>query len=148
MPWLIDKESGAESTTEACLARMDRKRKGETLSNKGWRSPVDPDAKTTKRKDDWTHLAYKPKHDADLDTGAVVAVVVHEAGKGDSMTLPKKPAAARECLGRATPAPPCPDGTADLEADKEYSPRDGLKELDGGPGRTRIGEPKRNGLNF
>ncbi len=35
-------------------------------------SGTDPDAKIAKMKDGTTHLAYKPEHAVDLDTGAVV----------------------------------------------------------------------------
>jgi len=47
----------------------------------------DPEAKITKMKDGRTHLASKPEHAVDLDTGAIVAVAVHEADKGDTATL-------------------------------------------------------------
>lgn len=141
------KESGIESPTDEDLVRMDRKRTGKTLSNKDWKSPVDPEAKITKMKDGRTHLAYKPEHAVDLDTGAVVAVEVHEADKGDTSTLETTLEAARQSLGRVTPTPPCPDDPADLIADKGYFSRDVLKELDGGPWRTRIAEPNRDGLN-
>lgn len=141
------RESGVESATDEDLARMDRKRPGKTLSNKDWRSPVDPEAKITKMKDGRTHLAYKPEHAVDLDTGAVVAVEIHEADKGDTATLQKTLEAARESLSRVTPTPPCPDDPADLVADKGYFSRDVLKDLYDGPWRTRIAEPKRNGLN-
>lgn len=141
------KESGIESPTDEDLARMDRKRPGKTLSNKDWRSPVDPEAKITKMKDGRTRLAYKPEHAVDLDTGAVVAVEVHEADKGDTATLTKTLEAARESLSRVTATPPCSDDPAELVADKGYFSRDVLKDLDGGPWRSRIAEPKRNGLN-
>lgn len=141
------KESGIESPTDEDLARMDRKRTGKTLSNKDWESSVDPEAKITKLKDGRTHLAYKPEHAVDLDTGAVVAAEVHEADKGDTSTMEKTLEAAQKSLGRVTPTPPCPDDPADLIADKGYFSRDVLKGLDGGPWRTRIAEPKRKGLN-
>jgi len=141
------RESGVESATDEDLARMDRKRPGKTLSNKDWRSPVDPEAKITKMKDGRTHLAYKPEHAVDLDTGAVVAVEIHEADKGDTSTLQKTLEAARESLSQVTPTPPCPDDPVDLVADKGYFSRDVLKDLHDGPWRTRIAEPKRNGLN-
>ena len=141
------KESGIDSPTDADLARMDRKRVGKTLSNKDWQSPVDPEAKITKMKDGRTHLAYKPEHAVDLDTGAVVAVEVHEADKGDTSTLQKTLEAAQESLRRVTPTPPCPDDPAELVADKGYFSRDVLKGLDGGPWRSRIAEPKRQGLH-
>ena len=141
------KESGIDSPTDEDLARMDRKRVGKTLSNKDWQSQVDPEAKITKMKDGRTHLAYKPEHAVDLDTGAVVAVEVHEADKGDTSTLQKTLEAAQKSLRRATPTPPCPDDPAELVADKGYFSRDVLKDLDGGPWRSRIAEPKRQGLH-
>jgi transposase len=97
------KESGIEAPTGEELARMDRKRKGKTLSNKEWEYPVDPEARIAKLKDGRTHLAYKPEHAVDLDTGAVVAVEVHEADKSDTSTLHKTLKAAQESLGRVTP---------------------------------------------
>jgi hypothetical protein len=50
-------ESGVETPTVEELARFDRKRKGKTLSNADWESPIDPDAKITRMKDGTTHLA-------------------------------------------------------------------------------------------
>jgi hypothetical protein len=83
----------------------------------------------------------------DLDTGAVVAAEIHEADKGDTSTLQKTLEAAQESLDRITSTPPRPDDPADLIADKGYFSRDILKAHDGGPWRSRIAEPKRNGLN-
>jgi hypothetical protein len=71
-------ESGIETPTAEDLARFDRKRKGKTLSNADWKSPTDPDARIAKMKDGTTHLAYKPEHAVDLDTGVVVAAPIHE----------------------------------------------------------------------
>jgi len=65
---------------------LDRKRKKRT-SNKEWMSPTDTDARVTKMKDGRTHLAHKAEHAVDLDTGAVVAVTLREADKGDT-TIP------------------------------------------------------------
>jgi hypothetical protein len=69
-------ESGIETPTAEDLARFDRKRKGKTLSNADWKSATDPDAKIAKMKDGTTHLAYKPEHAVDLDTGVVVAALL------------------------------------------------------------------------
>ena len=47
-------------------------------------------------KDGTTHLAYKPEHAVDLDTGVVVAAPIHPADEGDTTTLsPTLGAAAR-----------------------------------------------------
>jgi hypothetical protein len=56
----IAKESVINSPADEDLPRMDHKRTGKTLSNKDWKSLVDPEAKITKLKDGRTHLAYKP----------------------------------------------------------------------------------------
>ena len=82
----LAKASGIETPTREQLARLDRKRKKRT-SNKEWMSPTDTDARVTKMKDGRTHLAHKAEHAVDLDTGAVVAVTLREADKGDTTTL-------------------------------------------------------------
>jgi transposase len=82
----LAKASGMETPTREDPARLDRKRKKRT-SNKEWMSPVDPDARVTKMKDGRTHLAHKAEHAVDLDTGAVVAVTLQGADKGDTTTL-------------------------------------------------------------
>ena len=81
------KESGVETPTIDDLIRLDRKRKGKKLSNEDWTSKTDPDAKIAKMKDGTTHLAYKPEHAVDLDTGVIVAAPIHEADQGDTTTL-------------------------------------------------------------
>ncbi len=55
------------------LVRLDWARKGKKLSNEDWVSKSDPEAKIAKMKDGTTHLAYKPEHAVDLDSGAKVA---------------------------------------------------------------------------
>ena len=82
----LAKASGMATPTREQLARLDRKRKKRT-SNKEWMSPTDTDARITKMKDGRTHLAHKAEHAVDLDTGAVVAVTLQEADKGDTTTL-------------------------------------------------------------
>ena len=75
----LAQESGIETPTAEDLARLDRKRKGKKLSNQDWVSKSDPEAKIAMMKDGTTHLAYKPEHAVDLDTGAVVAAELHPA---------------------------------------------------------------------
>src|ERR1700734_1168246 len=82
----LAKASGIKTPTRGQLARLARKRKKRT-SNKEWMSPTDTDARITKMKDGRTHLAHKTEHAVDLDTGAVVAVTLQEADKGDPTTL-------------------------------------------------------------
>jgi len=82
----LAKASGIKTPTREALARLDRKRKKRT-SNKEWMSPTDTDARITKMKDGRTHLAHKAEHAVDLDTGAIVAVTLQEADKGDTTTM-------------------------------------------------------------
>src|SRR5438309_7542696 len=137
------KESGIETPTAEDLIRLDRNRNGKTLSNAEWQSPSDPDAKIAKLKDGRTHLAYKPEHAMDLDTGAVIAAELHVADQGDTTTMPGTLASAVEHLA-AVNAAPTPTAPAELIADRGYHSRAGLKALDGGPWKTRISEPRRD----
>ena len=82
----LAKASGITTPTREDLARLDRKRKKRT-SNKEWKSPADEDARIAKMKDGRTHLAHKAEHAVDLDTGAVLAVTLQAADKGDTTTL-------------------------------------------------------------
>jgi len=83
----LAQESGIETPTAEDLAKFDRKRKGKKCSNDDWHNPHEPDAKIAKMKDGTTHLAHKNEHAVDLDTGAIVAPVVHPADEGDPTTL-------------------------------------------------------------
>src|SRR3982751_4549397 len=138
-------ESGIATPTAEDLIRLDRKRKGKTLSNDEWVSRTDPEARIARMKDGTTHLAYKPEHAIDLDTGAVVAAEMHPADQGDTTTLTGTLDAARRNL-TSVGAPPSPDDPAECVADKGYHARAVLKDLDGGPWKTRIAEPQRKGV--
>ena len=126
------KESGVETPTIDDLVRLDRKRKGKKLSNEDWVSKTDPDAKIAKMKDGSTHLAYKPEHAVDLDTGVIVAAPIHAADKGDTVTLDPTLAAAEKNLA-AVGLTPTPEDPCDIVADKGYHSRDVLKDLDDSP---------------
>ena len=141
----LAQESGIETPTAEDLARLDRKRKGKKLSNQDWVSKSDPEAKIAKMKDGTTHLAYKPEHAVDLDTGAVVAAELHPADEGDTTTLEKTLAAAKENL-EAVDAAPTAEDPAEYVTDKGYHSRSVLKALDDGPWKTRISEPKQKGF--
>ena len=73
------KESGIATPNAEIWSRFDRKRKGKKLSNDDWTSATDAEAKIARMKDGTTHLAYKPEHAVDLDTGVIVAAPIHEA---------------------------------------------------------------------
>ena len=84
------KESGVERRRSTTSSGLIAGRKGKKLSNKDWTSPTDPDAKIARMKDGTTHLAYKPEHAVDLDTGVIVAAPIYPADE----------ATRRLCLGR------------------------------------------------
>jgi transposase len=50
-------------------------------------SPSDPDARVAKMKDGSTHLAHKAEHAVDMETGAVIAVTLQAADRGDTTTI-------------------------------------------------------------
>ena len=50
-------------------------------------------------KDGRTHLAHKAEHAVDMETGAVVAVTLQGADRGDTTTIHKTLTTARENLG-------------------------------------------------
>ena len=135
------RESGVETPTIDDLVRLDRKRKGKKLSNEDWTSPSDGDAKIARMKDGTTHLAYKPEHAVDLDTGVIVAAPIHPADEGDTTTLPGTLEAAAHNLADVGLAP-TPEEPCVLVGDKGYHSRAGLKVLDGDLWKTRIAEPK------
>ena len=111
------KESDVETPTIDDLIRLDRQRKGKKLSNEDWTSKTDPDAKIAKMKDGSTHLAYKPEHAVDLDTGVIVAASIHAAVKGDTATLDPTLEEAEKNLSVVGLAP-TPEDPCDLVADK------------------------------
>ena len=142
----LARESGVETPTAESLARLDRKRKGKNLSNTDWVSKSDPEAKIAKMKDGTTHLAYKPEHAVDLDTGAVVAAELHPADEGDTTTLSKTLAKAEANL-EAVDAAPTPEDPAECVADKGYHSRAVLRALNDSPWKTRIAAPKQTGFS-
>ena len=142
----LARESGVETPTAEDLARLDRKRKGKKLSNTDWVSKSDPEAKIAKMKDGTTHLAYKPEHAVDLDTGAVVAAELHPADEGDTTTLSKTLAKAEANL-EAVDAAPTSEDPAECVADKGYHSRAVLRALNDSPWKTRIAAPKQTGFS-
>ena len=73
-------------------------------------------------KDGATHLAYKPEHAVDLDTGVIVAAPIHPADEGDTATLDPTLEEAQRSLFALGLAP-----TSEKSCELE-----GLKGLDGG----------------
>ena len=112
------KESGVETPTIDDLIRLDRKRKGKKLSNEDWTSKTNPDAKIAKMKDGSTRPT-----------------------RANTATLNPTLREAEKNLSAIGPAP-TPEDPCDLVADKGYHSRDVLKDLDEGPWKTRISEPR------
>src|SRR4051812_1460883 len=86
----LARESGLETPSAEDLIRFDRARKNKTLSNADWASPTDPEARIARMKDGTTHLAYKPEHAVDLDTGVIVAARIHPADQVTPRLLPPR----------------------------------------------------------
>jgi transposase len=110
----LARAAGIENPTKEQLARLDRKRKKKG-SNQVWRSPSDADARITKMQDGRTHLAHKAEHAVDLTSGALLALTLQPADKGDTTTIHKTlaeaQAVARELHGA---------GVEEVVADKGY----------------------------
>ena len=114
----LAKESGLETPSAEDLIRFDRTRKNKTLSNADWASTTDPEARIARMKDGTTHLAYKPEHAVDLDTGVIVAARIHPADQGDTRTLAAMlEQAMLDLVGLA----PTPETPAEMIADKGYA---------------------------
>jgi len=150
----LAKASGMETPTREDLARLDRKRKKRT-SNKEWMSPTDPDARVTKMKDGRTHLAHKAEHAVDLDTGAVVAVTLQGADKGDTTTLDQTLCEAGETVAELAvrEAEQRPDekpkvnveGIEEMVADKGYHSGTAVDRVKGYKVRSYIPERQQKG---
>jgi len=139
--------SGIDTPTRQDLAKLDKKRpkKG---SNKDWTHPYDPDARITKMKDGRTHLAHKAEHAVDMDTGAVVAVTLQPADKGDTETIEQTLAEADTNLHEAAQEPDAKrtmskTPLAEVVADKGYHSNATLREHNTHTMRTYISEPDR-----
>jgi transposase len=149
----LAKASGIETPTREDLAKLDRKRKHKA-SNRDWENPHDPDAKITKMKDGRTHLGHKAEHAVDLQTGAIVAVTLQPADRGDCQSLAETLDVTVEALASvATDAqagePRCTSGSEQLLAetvtDKGYHSNETMADQQALGIRTYCSEPERKG---
>ena len=131
--------SGIATPTRAELAWFDRSRKKKT-SNAEWTHPHDPDARVTKMKDGRTHLAYKAEHAVDLDSGAVVGLIVQAADTGDTASMVETLIAAAEQVESVLPDGP---GIEEVVGDKGYHSNDALVDLKALGLRSYLSEPDR-----
>lgn len=144
----LARESGIATPSGEDLARLDRQRQGRTCRNDDWQNPHDPDAKIAKMKDGTTHLAYKPEHAVDLDTGAIVAAEIHPADQGDTRTLMGTLAAAAQSLREVRDATQADASSEvlivrEVVADKGYHSGQMLVDLEEIDVRGYISEPDR-----
>jgi len=148
----LAKASGIENPTREEIARFDRKREKKG-SNEDWKNPHDPDAKITKMKDGRTHLAHKAEHAVDMETGAVVAVTLQPANRGDRESLEKTLEEAADSLAAVIDDAEAAEKMSDellreLVADKGYHCNAVLEAQEKAGIRTYISEPKRGRRNW
>lgn len=143
----LARAEGIEEPSREDLARVDRKRKRKG-SNDDWKHPHDPDARITKMKDGRTHLAHKAEHAVDMETGAVIAVTVQPADRGDTSSLEETLNEVEAVLERVLaneetwshlPKPL----VAELVMDKGYHSNAVLTRCREDGVRTYVSEPKR-----
>jgi transposase len=139
----LAKASGIRTPTRQALARLDRRRKKKG-ANTEWASPADPDARITKMKDGRTHLSHKTEHAVDMDTGAIVAVTIAGADRGDTKTITKTLSEACDQIATAkTGTGGDADALQELVADKGYHSTAVLLELESAGIRSYVSEPDR-----
>ena len=145
----LAKASGIRTPTRQALVRLDRRRKKKG-SNAEWASPADPEAKITKMKDGRTHLAHKTEQAVDMTTGAIVAVTIHGATKGDTTTIHKTLDEAVdqiEQVQKRTDA--ChAAGVQEVVGDKGYHSTAVLLAIEASGMRPYISEPDRGGRRW
>jgi transposase len=128
---------GIENPTKEQAARLDRKRK-KKASNDDWTNPNDPSARITKMKDGRTKLAYKAEHAVDLGSGALLAVTVQPADRGDTTSYTETLDAAQSEAMESHPA-----GIEEVVMDKGYHSGAVMLELAEREMRSYIPEPER-----
>ena len=148
----LAKASGIETPTREELSRLDRKRKKKG-SNDDWMNPHDPDAKITKMKDGRTHLAHKAEHVVDMDTGAILAVTVQPANRGDTSSIETTLEEVTQVFEDVLSDPAAAEQLSDqlrteLVADKGYHSNAVLTDQKKAGVRTYISEPNRGRRNW
>ena len=128
---------GIENPTKEQAARLDRKRKKKG-SNDDWTNPNDPSARITKMKDGRTKLAHKAEHAVDLASGAVLAVTVQPADRGDTSSYVETLDAAQLESVQAHAA-----GIEEVVMDKGYHSGAAMMDLADRNLRSYVPEPER-----
>ena len=148
----LAKESGIETPTREDLARLDKNRRNKG-SNRDWEHPHDPDAKITKMKNGSTHLAHKAEHAIDMDTGAVMAVTLQPADRGDTTSIGETIGQVDENLlavmqDESAGEQLSEQVLSEVVADKGYHSNEVLKDQKQREIRTYIAEPDRGRRNW
>ena len=148
----LAKASGIETPTREDLARLDKDRKNKG-SNQEWEHPHDPDAKITKMKDGRTHLAHKAEHAVDMETGAIVAVTLQPANRGDTTSIEQTiQQVDRNLVAVMEDEKACQELSEqvlrEVVADKGYHSNGVLKDQREREIRTYISEPDRGRRNW
>lgn len=143
----LAKASGIETPTREDLARLDKHRKHKG-SNQDWEHPHDPDAKITRMKDGRTHLAHKAEHAVDMQTGAILAVTLQPANRGDTASLEQTLDTADQNLVTVMQDPAAcgqlsEQVLSEVVADKGYHSNEVLTTCKAKAIRTYISEPDR-----
>ncbi|MBN1490321.1 MAG: transposase [Phycisphaerae bacterium] len=141
----LAKESSIETPTREDLAKLDKQRKHKA-SNNDRQSPSDPDARVTKMKDGRTHLAHKAEHAVDLNTGAIVAVTLQPADRGDTTSIEETLPVASDALvdviaDESAGSHLNAQVMVEVVADKHYHSNDVLTGVGQMVQRTYISEP-------
>ncbi|MEE8543821.1 MAG: transposase [Gammaproteobacteria bacterium] len=143
----LAEESGIDTPTRQDLAKLDRTRKNKA-SNRDWKHPFDPDAEITKMKDGRTHMAHKSEHMVDAKTGAILAVTLQPASRGDTASMDETVQAADANLTRLMDDQEACNALneqvlGEVVADKGYHSDKVLTRERGRDIRTYISEPDR-----
>lgn len=138
----LAKASGIATPTREDRKRIDKSRKGKA-SNDDWEHPHDPDARITKMKDGRTHLAHKAEHAVDLDSGAIAAVTIQPADRGDTTSVFETLTEACDQVKEATGEAP-----SEAVADRGYHSNEVIDTLTDLSLRTYIAEPQRPGRRW
>src|ERR1700687_5419586 len=128
---------GLENPSKERLSRLDRKRK-KKAANDDWTNPNDPSARITKMKDGRTKLGYKAEHAVDLASGAVLAVTVQPADRGDTTSYADTIEAAQQEAKQSHPM-----GIEEVVMDKGYHSGAVLVNLAEREIRSYVPEPER-----
>ena len=113
--------------------------------------PTTRDARITKMKDGRTHLAHKVEHAADMKTGAILAVTVQGADRGDTTTIEDtmiEAARQMETLAADPESKRPDDDLSEIVADKGYHSNDTMTAFKDLGIRSYISEPDRGRRNW